>query len=536
MKILNFFKKRGEIILLILIIVATFFLRFKNISKLNFFTYDQARDDLTVKRILVDKKFTLLGPQSSIGGVYLPPAYYYSLTIPLWLFNLSPVGPNVYTAFVGVLTVLLVYFAANRFFGKPVGIFSAILLATSPVMVQMSRTAWNPNTLPFFSLLSIFLTFVYWQTKKKKFLWLASLSLGYTLCLHYSAICLLPGFILILILSGVKEKKVWPVLISFLIILLFFLPLFLFDVRHNFNLIGNLNSIFLIAKNPSLNIFSFLGSFLGSIYEVILVPLTGYFIKDTTKFTVPYEFLGEIKMVFAATPISIIAHKALLVAHYQWGILIFAAVILFSATLLFKSSKKNKELLLIWIWFLSAVFFSRLFPGKIYFFYYLFLFPVSFVFLGAFLKWLFNRGKWLRVTSFLIVTILVWFNFQGNLEMFTGENGNRNLKDLKEVAAIISADAGKEKFNLSALYKDPGRWDHQALDYRYFIEAIYKKRPLDWYPENYQQSQILYLISEGEIPNPISSKIMEVEAFGPKSVVSRWNYRDKIYIYKLSKK
>lgn len=536
MKILSFFKKKGEIMLLIFVVVVAFFLRFKNISKLNFFTYDQARDDLIVKRILVDRKFTLLGPQSSIGGVYLPPAYYYTLTIPLWFFNLSPVGPNVYTAFVGVLTSLLIYFAADYFLGKPAGIFSAILLATSPVMVQMSRTAWNPNTLPFFSLLSVFLAFVYWQTKKKKFLWLSSLSLGYTLSLHYSAFCLLPGFILILILSGIAEKKVWPVLIPFLIIFLFFLPLFVFDIRHDFNLTGNLKSIFLIAKNPSLNIFSFLGSFLGSVYEVILIPLAGYFVKDMTKFAVPYEFLGKLKVVFEATPISIIAHKALLVAHFKWGVLIFAAVILFSITLFFKSFQKNKPLFLIWVWFLSAIFFSRLFPGKIYFFYYLFLFPVSFVFMGAFLRWLFNQGKWLRRISSLTVIVLVLVNFQENLEMFAQEKGNRSLKDLKDVAAIISTNVEKEKFNVTALYKDPGRWDHQALDYRYFIEAVYKKRPLDWYPEDYQQSQILYLISEGEIPNPISSKIMEMEAFGPQSVVSHWNYRNKIYIYKLSKK
>ena len=61
-----------EFIFLCLITALAIFLRFYRINELHFFTYDQARDDLIVKRILVDHQWTLLGPQSSMPGVYLP--------------------------------------------------------------------------------------------------------------------------------------------------------------------------------------------------------------------------------------------------------------------------------------------------------------------------------------------------------------------------------------------------------------------------------------------------------------------------------
>jgi len=72
-RIIEFLKaNKTELLFLALIIILASFLRFYKINELHFFTYDQARDDLIVKRILVDHKFTLLGPQSSMRGfIYL---------------------------------------------------------------------------------------------------------------------------------------------------------------------------------------------------------------------------------------------------------------------------------------------------------------------------------------------------------------------------------------------------------------------------------------------------------------------------------
>ena len=536
-KAAKFVSENWDYLFLSVFIIIGLVLRFTNITKLYFFAYDQARDDLIVKRILVDKKFTLLGPQSSIGGVYSPPVYYYTLALPLWLFGLSPVGPDFYTAFIGLLTVILIFFVANSLFGRPSGFFAAALLATSPIMVELSRRAWNPNTLPFFSLLAFALAYRFWTSSQEKLLFLVSLVFGYTLSLHYSAFCLLPVMVYLWVNYFLKKKRILPIALAFSIIFCFFLPLLLFDFRHGFALSKNIASIFSPKATSSQSSPSFPEASLASVYEVMVVPLSGYFLTSVPKVSVPYEFIGRISEVFTKPlPVSIIAHKSLFINYYSWGKIVFLLILVFSLVKIFSSSPKNKALLFIWIWFVSAIVLSRLYQGKIYFFYYLFLFPIPFLFWSVTLKWLFDKKGWFRVFVVLVVLAVVAINIKNERLNFKAEAGNRSITDIKAVAEIISLDAVSGSFNIATNHKDPGRWDHHALDYRYFVETLYKSKPLDWYPENYKQSLVLYLVSEGKLDDPLSSKIMEVQEFGPGKIENIWNYKDKVFVYKLSKK
>lgn len=526
---------RQELIFLFLILAVASFLRFYKINELHFFTYDQARDDLIAKRIIMDRKWTLLGPQSSIGGVYLPPFYYYTIAFPLWLFNFNPVGVDIYTASVGVFTVLLVFFVARIFFGKLAGIFSAALYATSPIIVELSRRAWNPNTLPFFSLLTLFLGYQLWKTKKTKYIYLMSFAFGYTLSLHYGAFCLLPAVSWLWFDYFLKKRKFWPVFTSFLIIFLFFLPLLIFEFRHNFILLKSLSDFFLQKGSYYLssNSPSFLEATFASVYEIIVAPLSGYFLKGVSGSVVPYEFAGRVKDVFFQfSAVSIIAHRPLLVKYHWWGEIIFLAIVIFSAARIFFVSPRDRNLLFIWWWFITAIIVSRLYRGRIYFFYYLFLYPIPFLLWSGLLNWVFRQKRWLSILTIFLFLTMVSINFKQSLIY---EKSGRTIADIKAIAQTISNDVGNESFNLAASYKDPDRWDHHALDYRYFVEAYFGKKPLDWYPEDYRRSQILYFISEGKIDDPSTSKIMEVQEFNPKKLVKSWSYQDEIFVYKLAK-
>ena len=68
------------------------FLRLYNISGYMTFLGDEGRDVLIVKRMIVDHKFTLLGPTASVGGFFLGPIYYYFMLPFLWLWRLDPTG------------------------------------------------------------------------------------------------------------------------------------------------------------------------------------------------------------------------------------------------------------------------------------------------------------------------------------------------------------------------------------------------------------------------------------------------------------
>ncbi|EKD67760.1 MAG: hypothetical protein ACD_48C00233G0002, partial [uncultured bacterium] len=77
-------------ILVILVLAA--YLRLYRIADYMTFLGDEGRDVLIVKRMIVDHKFTLLGPTASVGGFFMGPIYYYFMLPFLWAWNLNPVG------------------------------------------------------------------------------------------------------------------------------------------------------------------------------------------------------------------------------------------------------------------------------------------------------------------------------------------------------------------------------------------------------------------------------------------------------------
>lgn len=65
------FIKYFPIILLVIILVLGAYLRLYRIQDYMTFLGDEGRDVLVVKRMLIDHKFTLLGPTASVGGFFL---------------------------------------------------------------------------------------------------------------------------------------------------------------------------------------------------------------------------------------------------------------------------------------------------------------------------------------------------------------------------------------------------------------------------------------------------------------------------------
>jgi len=534
MKIL---KKRWDLILLFFVVVVGLVLRFWNIHLLQFFTYDQARDNLIVKRILVDHKWTLLGPQSSMRGVYLPPYYYYTLVPILWLSRLNPVGVDVYTASIGVLTVILMWYFCRQVFGQVPALMISALYATSPLIVELSHRAWNPNTQPLFILLSLFFWYRLWTTKKVRYLLFSSFSLGYAINLHYGALCLLPIWLFAFFWFLVKSKKKRLILISLLVLFLFGAPLILFDLRHQFMLTKNIYTHFFTGERISLSPKKFFEPMVTSVFELFVALLSGTFLKTAQ---VPFEFWGKAKSILSFAPVSIIAHKPLLVQFQWWGIGLLGIIIITIPWFLFgeRSKKRPRErristfLYLIISSVLISALLSRFYIGKFYFFYYIFIYSLPFLFL-AFIFWFYWQRQWLRILVILVFLGLFSFNLRHALIF---EPPERTINDIEQAAQVIADDVEPGRsFNIAANYRSPDRWDHNAVDYRYFVEAYYGKRALDWQPEDYERAEILYVVAEGKIPDPVNVQIMEIYKFGPKEILKIWELPKDVIIYKLGK-
>src|SRR5580704_14481071 len=182
--------KKTSLILLILILLLAAFMRLYMISDYMTFLGDEGRDVLVALGIL-QGHFTLLGPRASAGDFFTGPIYYYFMAPFLWLFHLDPVGPAVMVALFGIATVWLVYHVGKEFFDKKTGLIAAALYAVSPLVITYSHSSWNPNTVPFFSLLTLYVLYKAVTTVRSwKYYMLVGFLLGICIQLHYISLFL----------------------------------------------------------------------------------------------------------------------------------------------------------------------------------------------------------------------------------------------------------------------------------------------------------------------------------------------------------
>ncbi len=202
----EFLLKNKEKIFVILLLLLAAFLRLFRIADYITFLGDEGRDALVAYNIL-HGKLTLLGPTSSVGGFFLGPIYYYFMAPFLWLFNYNPVGPAVMVALFGVATVFFIYKVGKEAFSEKAGFIAALLYAISPVVIAYSRSSWNPNLMPFFTLLTLYLLYKALNKNSLPLLALSGFSYGIAMQLHYIEVFVGVVIILYVLLTGLLKGK-----------------------------------------------------------------------------------------------------------------------------------------------------------------------------------------------------------------------------------------------------------------------------------------------------------------------------------------
>jgi len=198
------------------------------------FLIDQGRDMMDVKKIIFDHHITLIGPYTSLGGVFQGPIYYYLLSIPTLLTGGDPIGPLILMLLISLSAALLVYFWMNKLFGFKTAILTFLLFAVSPEAISAATYTWNPH--PMWLMLVVY-SFSLFETVsgKQKFHFLLWPSIG--LMFHFEMAL---GFFILLstisfFLIFAKDKIKNRYFIYGLVILIFtFLPQIIFELRHDF--------------------------------------------------------------------------------------------------------------------------------------------------------------------------------------------------------------------------------------------------------------------------------------------------------------
>ena len=504
----------NKIILIIILSIASFF-RFYRIDEYITFLGDEGRDVLKVYEIL-HGNFTLLGPTASVGGFFLGPIYYYFMAPFLWLFNYSPVGPAVMVALFGIATVWLIYRVGKEFFGSPVGLIAAGLYAISPLVVTYSRSSWNPNLMPFFSLLILYFIYKAAKSNNAALFILSGFLFGIAMQLHYLALFLgiiILSYILLYQFTYSRNNFILKSLKKYLYIFLGFIvgwsPFLGFEIRHGFpNIISIFNFIFHSGDTGgSVHFFQTINNVFFRIFGRLI-----------TNFPPPEQ------VALGANPhIAVWYYVTLLLGIASVGFLFFKCLKEYKL-----HSLEFAKLSLLLVWFVFGIGLFGFYKKSIYDYYFGFMFPLPFFVVGFFIVNLWQKriGK---ILSILILLILIWLN---NLTPPHKISANSQLNQIETISKLVVEKAENKPFNFALI--TGGNSDHA---YRYFF-TLWHKEPttiqnvaLD--PKKETVTDQLLVVCE-IVPNchPLGHSIWEIAGFGRAEIVDSWDV-SVVKVYKL---
>jgi 4-amino-4-deoxy-L-arabinose transferase-like glycosyltransferase len=478
------------------------------------FLGDEGRDALVVWEML-HGDLTLLGPTSSVGGFFLGPIYYYLMAPFLWLSNYDPVGPAIMVVLFGLTTIYLVYRLGKEFFGPIAGIIAALLYAVSPIIITYSRSSWNPNVFPFFTITSLYS--LYKAVEKNKW-WLFVLSgilMGINLQIHYLATFV--GAIMFFYVTFVdfRLKAVWVkelvkryalMLGGFLI---GFSPFIAFEVRHSFT--NSQNIINFIFNSPDTG-------FAGNIFmnvKIVFDRLFGGLVLSYPEHLKEKNFDPQILDIW-----------------YPAGVLLGLILIGFFLYSFFKNHKDKKDYrkyFLIFIWGFVGIGLFLLYKKSVYDYYLGFLFPLPYLLIGLLAQFLVSKYKMIGI---IIVSVFAAVVLIINLKLTPiSIPGNQQVNQVKMISEFILDKTNGEPFNFAI--SGAGNSDHA---YRYFFRLA-GRDPVQIYGLNIDPKRVtvtdqLFVVCEQKPCAPLGESRQEISGFGRAEIEDEWDV-SVVRIYKL---
>jgi len=185
-----------ELWVLIAILVFALFLRVYNLGNASLWI-DESISSMVSKNIL-EKGIPLLDSGWFYGGAYV---FHYFQAFSLFFF-MNDFGARIFSALIGVLTVLLAYFIGKEY-SKSGGIISALFMSVFFLEVFFSRQARYYQLFQLMFFLSLYL--LYKSKENPKFLYLAIASFILTIDTKIAGIILAPFFILHILFYNRKQ-------------------------------------------------------------------------------------------------------------------------------------------------------------------------------------------------------------------------------------------------------------------------------------------------------------------------------------------
>jgi len=480
-----------ELWLLGLILVVGAFLRLYKIDQYMTFLGDEGRDVIIVSRFIKHFDLMLVGPGTSVGNMYLGPLYYYLMVPALFLAGFSPVGPAVQIAILGVATIALIWWMGRQWWGKTAGLVAAALYAVAPTVIIFSRSSWNPNIIPFFSLLCIYSIWKVYKDRKYKWLIVLGVSYAFVLQSHYLGLLLAPTIFVYWLSTYLKirnskseiRKYLNNSLIALSVFVLLMSPLLIFDARHGW-------------RN----------------YEAMKQFITA---RQETVSIKPWKVIPNMWPIFEKVT------TRLLTARNEIAGKTVSLILLFLIGWIIAGWKKIDHRLriaygILFIWLAFALIGLGLYKQEIYDHYFGFIFPAPFLLMGGLAENLFRNKKY-KILVYMVLLVLLFINLNKTPIRFPPD---LQLQRTKVIAKFINEKSGGERFNIATISERNNR-----DVYQYFL-LLWGSKVVDTDPSalKYTITDQLFVVCEKpkEKCDPTHDPSAWITNFGWTKIVDQW--------------
>lgn len=438
------------------------------------FLFDQGREYLAAKGIVVSHKFILIGTElgagsAGISGIFHGPMYYYLLTIPFVLFNGNPYGAIWLMFLFSVLAIIAGYFLGKKIWGTPWGIFVAFLFAASPPFISQARFMWSPNPPTVFIVLAFFFVYQYLQTRKTWAIFWAAFFSGFVYNFEFAlAVPMVLTLIVYSLLLRQKGIRYYAAMFGGVIVA--FLPMILFEVRHHFLAVHGVVS-YLSHKTT------------GKVHQSFFDNVAGHWTA----------FFNNVADTFPQ-------HA------YIPGIILLVALLLFGCWYLFREKNENMKYFFIYLLLLlpiNVVVFG--FLRNTVYHYYLTDLNVVYIFLFTYIVY----SSWHKKERIVLLIIsmysalLLYGAITNAVQTWFHDihdyGGTSKIKGIEQAIDYIYKDAGDKKFGV--LVFAPPVYTYQ---YDYML-WWYGDRKYHYIPYG-QKKGLVYLLIEKDPAKPWSYK------------------------------
>lgn len=229
-------------VFLLLIVVFGAFLRLCHFHDWLHFELDQARDVRLVDDAFFNDpggpgELPLLGMRAAGSSLRLAPGFYYLQYASALVFGMTPSGAALFVPIFSILSVVLLYLFARRFFSRSLSLSMTALFSVSTFLVLYGRFAWNPNPLPFFSLAGFYALLRSVDPAEEhrgRFFVTAAFFLGLATNMHFLAFMAYPVIVIVFLLFRRPKFsfRVWAAAVF--AALLLYVPVFLNETETGF--------------------------------------------------------------------------------------------------------------------------------------------------------------------------------------------------------------------------------------------------------------------------------------------------------------